>query len=405
MSFTLGFFVIFLSLIIPGLIFRRFYFFGEFSKQFNTKDPVSHSIYFSIIPGILIQISSVILMNFVFDIKISFSKVFNILNDFTHEIKLISDDTTDFLEGGIIDFFKYSVVLFIFSGLSGYVLSRLVRSYNLDKKFKLFRFKNQWYYIFSGEILSMKKFKEAIRVTFNKVDNHDNEVLTTYADILVNIKDDIRELYTGFVVDYDLNSEDITKLDRIYLIDTYRYKRINPSDEYKRYEIGFNKQYLNEGLTQQDIPTRGQKNIPGDVFILDATNIVNLNLTFVPNILKIEENELREEAKKGKKQSSYHKISNGLIFLLLFALIFNFTNFFSLIDSDYYDFYLNNFGFFRKLLMSFLIIQFISIFSPLKNEEELYEYNFKSILQKIVGLVIMFLINIYNIIDFYFIFS
>lgn len=400
MSLTLGFFVIFLSLIIPGLIFRRFYFFGEFSKQFNTKDPVLHSIYFSIIPGILIQVFSLLVLKFIFNYEISFLKVFNILRDFTQEVDILNCDTKKFLKNDVGYFFLYSVFLVVFSGLIGYILSRFVRSYHLDKKFKLFRFKNQWYYIFSGEILLMKKFKEAIRVTFNKIDNHDNEVLTTYADVLVNIKDDIRELYTGFVVDYDLNSDDISKLDRIYLIDTYRYKRIDSNNEYKKSELGFFKNRLSQQNLNEDIPTRGQKNIPGDVFILDATKIINLNLTFVPNILKIEENKIKQETNHNKKQNLYKRISDILLLVLLVSLIFNFTNPFSIIESEYYNFYLNNFSFIRKLLFLFLIIQFLDVFSPIKNDSGIYEY--KSFFIKILVFFIMIIINIYNIIDFYF---
>ncbi|THF48460.1 hypothetical protein E6C50_14345 [Flavobacterium supellecticarium] len=56
MNLTLGFIAFFIAIVIPGILFRRFFFYGEFSKQFNTKDPVLHSIFFSIIPGIVIQL-------------------------------------------------------------------------------------------------------------------------------------------------------------------------------------------------------------------------------------------------------------------------------------------------------------------------------------------------------------
>jgi hypothetical protein len=401
MNFTLGFFVIFLSLIIPGLIFRRFYFFGEFSKQFNTKDPVLHSIYFSIIPGILIQVFCLVILNFLFKYDVSFTKIFHVMRDFTQDVEEVSGDTTNFLKNDIGYFFLYSIILVVISGFIGYILSRIIRTLNWDRKIKLFRFKNQWYYVFSGEILSMKKFKDAIRVTFNKDDDYENEILTTYADILINIKDNVRELYTGFVVDYDLNTEDITKLDRIYLINTCRYKITNHSNHYKKNDIGFNKvELINNQI--EDVPTRNQKNIPGNVFILDASNIMNINLTYVPNTLKIEENKLIKEKKHTKRQNLYKRASNFLVFILLSILIFNYTNLFSLIKSDIYDFYLNEFGFFRKTLMLFFIIQLLSILSPNKNDDGIFEYNLE--LKKSEFLVLIFLLffNLFNIIDFYF---
>lgn len=61
MSITIGFIALFISIVIPGLLFFRFYYYGEFSKQFTTKDQISKIFFFSIIPGIIIQIHSLLI--------------------------------------------------------------------------------------------------------------------------------------------------------------------------------------------------------------------------------------------------------------------------------------------------------------------------------------------------------
>lgn len=232
MNLTLGFIAFFISIIIPGILFRRFFFYGEFSKQFNTKDPVLHSMFLSIVPGIVLQVIGFTFYYFILGYNGSFLDIFTILRDVT------SDGTTQttvatkyFINNHLATFFLYSIGLFLFSILSGYISSRFIRWRKWDKKFKLFRFQNQWYYIFSGEILNMKKFEEAHRVSFNRNGKFNHDVSTTYADILVSMDEDRRELYTGYVVDYDLNSEDISKLDKIYLLDTYRYKKKTQTED------------------------------------------------------------------------------------------------------------------------------------------------------------------------------
>src|SRR5690554_8222203 len=56
MAIALDFFLLFLLFIIPGLVCKRLYFFGEFSKQFSLKDNAYTILFFSFIPGIFFQV-------------------------------------------------------------------------------------------------------------------------------------------------------------------------------------------------------------------------------------------------------------------------------------------------------------------------------------------------------------
>lgn len=367
MNLTIGFIAFFVSIVIPGLLFRRFYFYGEFSKQFNTKDPVLHSIFFSIIPGILLQLLCFILYYKILGFNSTFLDIFTIFRDVTSDGTLETKKVTEnFINNHITTYFFYTVFVFLFSILVGYITSRTLRWLKWDRKYKLFRFKNQWWYIFSGEVLSMKKFKEAHRVSFNKIENLQYDVSTTYADILVNIKDDIRELYTGYVVDYDLKSEDTTQLDKIYLLDTYRYKR---------------KPKNNDIDENNDAPTRDRKKIPGDLFILSADNIININLTYLPSKEK-------KVDKQKKKKILYAWIVLTYLICTLFFLLLHFIYKNIGLEDTMFERYMENTNFFEKALTYLFVNQFLSLFAPIGDKINL-SYNLKIILTR-AGIAVLF---------------
>ena len=367
MNLTLGFIAFFISIVIPGILFRRFYFFGEFSKQYNTKDPVLHSIFFSIIPGVLLQLTGFLLYNYIIGYKSKFINILTIFRDFTSntdkEVKIV---TRTFINEDISTFFYYSLFVFLISAFFGLILSLVVRGSGLDKKVKLFRFKNQWYYIFSGEVLNMKKFHEVQKVKFNNNKPFKKDIYSTYADILVNVNEDIRQLYTGYLVDYDLKSEDTTKLDKIYLRDTYRYK----------------KKKSNNKSFKED---KSQREIPGDIFILNADNIININLTYLPSNQK----KIKKIKKQQKKYSTLQIIN---LFLFLFFIQIHFSYKFFKLDNTFLNNYFININFFGKLFTFLLITQILSFFFPnYDNSKNKYTYTSskKEKIIKILSLIIL----------------
>lgn len=363
MNLTLGFIAFFISIVIPGILFRRFFFYGEFSKQFNTKDPVLHSIFFSIIPGIVIQVLCFFLYYIILDFESSFLNIFTILRDITSDgSKPTEQVTKDFINNELISFIFYSLFVFTFASILGFITSRFIRSQKWDMKYKLFRFKNQWYYIFSGEVLKMKKFEEAHRVSFNKNNNFEDDTLMTYADILVSVSDDNnrKELYTGYVVDYDLSSDDITQLDKIYLIDTHRYKKTEDK-------------------------SRNRIKVPGDIFILSAKNIININLTYIPSTNRIKE-------KENKKQKDYKKIQKIYFYTILTIVVLHFFYKLLSLDKTFLSTYLTETGFFGKLLVIVIINQFLSLFVPFKDNENKLCYDNSDLQYRILVLVILSII-------------
>lgn len=393
MNFTFGFIVFFVSIIIPGILFRRFYFYGEFSKQFNTKDPVLHSIYFSIIPGIILQIFGIIIYSFYTPNELNFYNIFIVFRDLTIDK---SDGftclTIDFFSSKISLFLYYSIFVFLLSAGLGAGLSRLIRIFNLDKSSKIFRFKNQWYYIFSGEVLYMKKFKEALRVTYDKQNNFIHDICLTYADILVSKEGQERELYTGYVVDYDLNSEDITKLDKIYLIDTYRYKKREYLNfDYKKNELGLKE--LSTDNSTNSLNSRLQIQIPGDVFILDAQNIININLTFIPSTQK-------QEEKNSKKQKKYKILQKGIFTTIFLIIILHFFYKSFWLNDTIFELYILKTSFWGKLFFILTFIQLFSLINPVENKDKLLSFENHNYLWELILLILFVVISFFINSDF-----
>jgi hypothetical protein len=247
MEIAINSLLIFLLLVFPGLIFRRFYYVGAFSKQFNSANWLN-SFYISIIPGILTQILTLIVY-------------LNFIEAFTDEKPLICHVNMFYLKlkGGEIpyylfklDFLRsialYFTLLISFAALLAQLSWLIVRQLKLDIIFKPLRFSNHWHYYFSGEVAKMKDFR-----SLNENDNSKKVVLTE-ADVLVDFGNGTNTLYKGFLSQYTI-CKDTGNLKTIYLTEAYRYK-------------------ITEGGVEL-------KQIPGDVMVIPYEKVLNFNLKYV----------------------------------------------------------------------------------------------------------------------------
>ncbi|CAA0236521.1 hypothetical protein [Tenacibaculum maritimum] len=383
MSITIGFVLIFILIIIPGLLFQRFYYFGEFSKQFNTKDTVYKSIFYSVIPGILIQLLGALIYFLVHKSTFENDLIFSVFYEISNPPeKGMSTKTIEFINNGIYLFLIHLLNIYFLSIFIGYSLTRLVRYFKLDKFLKILRFKNQWYYIFSGEILDFSKFKNVNKILgevkgeYNKFKHY-----PPHADILVDTNSGTTCLYSGYVIDYDLDSNNINNLDKIYLIGTHRYRDKRETDS-------------------QDIihGSRAKIKVKGSVFVLTAKNIQTINLTLIP---KPVEEDIVVEEKKGQVLLKY--IYRTLI-------VFKFASIFYIYKIDY-DFlgrifpkltlHLSDSGFFQKFFMVLIVIQLLSVISPELKDEKIeednnqpsfFEYNTPDFIGKVVILAVFIIL-------------
>jgi hypothetical protein len=382
MSFTIDFLLLIILVVIPGLLFKRFYFQGEFSKQFSTKDSVYKSVFYSIIPGVLIQLLGYIIYIGVRKHSFTNKDLLCVFEELFTGSDNYSEITTLFVQKGISNFILHEFNVYLLAVFIGYFSYLVVRTFKLDVKLKILRFKNQWYYIFSGEFKSFKKFEKAKQLFREKKTieqllkpNSDNQFkyFPVRADVLV--KEDSKViLYTGYVIDYDLDYENINDLDKLYLYRTHRYREVRDEDKN-------NKQIKIIG-NKAKIP------IKGDVFLLDAKNILNLNLTFVPHSLVKNKKEVFK-----RKIKKLWLIVGGLInlFFIIYILVINTTFFTDL--TLFSNFFTHELNWFERLLIALIVTQLFSILLPTQERNKKrdvlgYKYSWKSFFSRVFLAVI-----------------
>jgi hypothetical protein len=281
MEITWGFLLLFTIFIFPGLIIRRLYFFGEFSKQFGYNDPLLKTVAYALVPGLINAILAFLIYDtFIGDIDLG--KVFDAYKD-------MSDGTFRHAAtpGPTVDqHFKKEVLpflglLYLNAFLIGLLSGQLVRWTALDTRFKLFRFKNQWFYLFSGSHRRFKKyqqhFTEANRFLFAKV------------DVMVEAGGS-NQLYSGTLVDYELDTDNCRELSKVVLKDAHRYSK-DDNDKVQ------------------------PKAIPGNLFVLDCSKLVNINVTHVYET---------EQERAGRTQAYMQSGINWIVVItiLIFPLLF-----------------------------------------------------------------------------------
>jgi hypothetical protein len=249
MDISLGFATILIFIVLPGLLFRRLYFYGEFSKEFNAGYNIFGLVSISAIPGLILFFFTLILSYTVFDISVGL-----FIDAYKTARGTIYSDTSpqnilDLFEENRSEIFTFCSLLYVISFLFGVLSGRLVRILRLDTRYKLLRFKNHWFYLLNNRASQMKKFK-----SFRKPNR---KYAFTMADVLVDTNDG-NKLYSGVVRDYQLKSNTNTELSLIVLSDVYRYNK------------------LDNNKTEA-------KSIPGELLIVNCDNLLNINLTYSYN--------------------------------------------------------------------------------------------------------------------------
>ena len=221
MGIDIGFnaLVILIFLIIPGVIFRRFYFQGEFSKQFKLHN-LTLTLIFSLVLGIIIQVISFSLYRY--QIEAFVLNYLNTEDSFLSNVKGIYDalikietecmtsESNYFFQ--IVIFLVYSYVVAFLCSIFVWAFVRLLK---LDRAFKIFRFNNHWNYYFKGEIKDFREFKHLDK----------GKVLYTEADVILQTNSGDRKMYSGILSQYTIEPK-TNKLENIYLTNARKWKLV-----------------------------------------------------------------------------------------------------------------------------------------------------------------------------------
>lgn len=365
MSITLDFLLLFFLFIIPGLVFKRAYFYKEFSKQFSIKDNAYTIIFFSFIPGLIFQLIGYLIFWSIHDPNYTLHDILLTVRSYeTSSAALIPIDLSTF----IIHQCNVNVLAFF----GGFLLSRTIKATGLDVRYKFFRFGNQWYYIFSGEIESFEKFRNfRNRFNLNIIGRNEFKFMPPIADILIEGNEG-QKLYSGYLIDYDLNPKDIHSLDKVYLKHAYRYRPARDDDD-----------------PNMTIRKTTKVPIPGDDFILKMDNVASINLTFVPPPKEFAK-------KKEERKNSFLKLVYNLgvlinIYVLVDILFFEFFFLKDIFSENINELILSQNWFVRILVATSINLVF-SVFFP-NQDEKTKVYSYKGfwlvLLTKIILIVLL----------------
>lgn len=342
MNFTVGLILLFLNIFLPGILFLRFYFTGDFSKQFTTRAPIVRVIFYSLFPGIIIQSVALWIYDGI-DSKFTILNALEIFSNMMESNSKFCDSTRHFLENKIWIYFCFTISTAITSILLGQLSSWVVLKTKLDIRYKVLRFKNHWYYVFSGDIQKFPKFKNNSKKLGISHEEHPRGVLVTVADVLVNPVNGV-EKYRGVVVDYELDSKDIQKLDKIYLFRT-------------------TKQICDKDGNVSTIK------IPGDIFVIENDKILNLNLRYIQS--------KRTKTSPNVKKVNWSKFAENITLIAIIA--FSSMIFFHWPVTRQMDTIINEFNWFQKIFIIISLLSSASVIFYDKKEGERDKSKYKDV--------------------------
>lgn len=313
--------------IFPGLLFRKFYFGGEFTKQFqqgNLIERLLWTLFFSVLLIILSSLSIIFLQKqnyLLIEDYISYETIKKLFDSLSIN-KLPEEKDIDIFN--YLNFLYLILTLYLFSCVLGYVSFKFIRITNLDNVTFAFKFKNYWHYLLKS----------------NKVNGEGqskNKYLYTNADVLVEYNNK-QELFSGYVQDYYIDP--ITnKLDCIVLKNTFKFIAID-NDKSEDIERSIqSKENIYEVHKVLGSKKVYKKYIPGDIMTIFSEKILNLNLTYIEQVLSYSE---RKRGLKGFINFSYYLFFSVFI---IFPWIFQYNIIATII---------------RKVVFSFVLIILIT---------------------------------------------
>lgn len=275
---TIVYLMIFL---FPGIIFRKFLFIREYSKEFDKGNLFERFIWTILTSiGILIVTFSIFLilkniLNLDLLPSISYKTIWNTFNDLSNNKLPNPNEKLPLKDRDVYKhFFFLMVSIYFLSAILGMISYWITRT-TFVKSIGILKYLNYWQDLVKGTFIS----------------NNDDTLTYAYttADVLTE-QNDTTKLYSGRVINYYLDIQ-TNQLQTIVLSDTKRYKRLNDGS----YEI---------------------KNIPGHNFIIEKERILNINFTYI-----------YESKDENKVYKWIYRIVN-IIFTLLFIGVIS-TMFFS----------------------------------------------------------------------------
>ncbi|MEM7484078.1 MAG: hypothetical protein AAF348_02615 [Bacteroidota bacterium] len=248
MSIALSTLVLFF-LLIPGILFRRFYYTEEFSREYF-KETFFAIFIATILPSLFFQFL------WYFSAKlVGFHVDLYTLGDIVSSNP--SEASFQNLENSAVGVLVYNLSMFVVASFSGYLLKRQVRSRRWDRRFKFFRFQNSWHYILKGEFFDFPRTEIILE------EDRVEDIEFVFIDAILEINGNAY-LYDGILVDYELSSDG--GLETISITNAQRRKLFDDSE-------------ISKNGKKKDNSSKYYP-ITGHILVLKYAELKNLNFTY-----------------------------------------------------------------------------------------------------------------------------
>lgn len=221
--------------ILPGITFKRAYLSSVFSRKLKFSGLLDE-VFWAVFPSIVMHfISYSILLvaksflYFDFDITVVLSKT-------------LFDGNSEQYASVFLTYLYYCTFVIAVSFFAGHLSRKIVRILKLDRKFRLFRFSNDWHYLLSGEFLD-----------FPEVPDNPEEVSFKLVNALTNVGGK-QMIYIGELIHFTLSDEG--GLENIVLKDAKRR------------------------LLEDDLLENRYYEIPGRYITIPYKTIININIRY-----------------------------------------------------------------------------------------------------------------------------
>ena len=235
MSFAVSTLFLFLF-ILPGITFKRAYLSSVFSRKLKFSG-ILDEVFWALFPSIIMHIISFLLLSAastIFDFEFDLKRVLS--------IALLPQENEAVYVDIFFAYLLYCTFVMTISFFAGHASRKIIRILKFDRKFKLFRFTNDWHYLLSGEFLD-----------FPEVPDHPEEVSFKLVNALTSVGSQ-QMIYIGELIHFTLSDEG--GLENIVLKDAKRR------------------------LLQDDLSENRYYEIPGRYITIPYKTIVNINIRY-----------------------------------------------------------------------------------------------------------------------------
>ena len=222
--------------ILPGITFKRAYLSSVFSRKLKFSG-ILDEVFWALFPSIIMHIISYLLLtgaSVIFDFEFDIKRVLSIAL-FEQENEAVYVDI-------FLAYLLYCTFVMTISFFAGHASRKIIRVSKFDRKFKLFRFTNDWHYLLSGEFLD-----------FPEVPDNPEEVSFKLVNALTSVGSQ-QMIYIGELIHFTLSDEG--GLENIVLKDAKRR------------------------LLQDDLLENRYYDIPGRYITIPYKTIVNINIRY-----------------------------------------------------------------------------------------------------------------------------